>query len=245
MIKDSIIADLKKLGIVSTDVILMHSSLSSLGYVEGGANTVINALLEVLFQGTLLVPALSYSSVTAENPVFSVNETPSCVGKISETFRRRSDVIRSVHPTHSVCGFGKYANEILSKHINSTTPAGPDSPFALLPQYGGKILMLGCGLRPNTSMHAIEELTRPDYLMNKEPRLYTITDKDGKTSQKYYETHNFKNTVQRYDRLEQIMEIKQGKVLQANCYLINSKEMWEKAHETYQKNSRFFVDSAT
>ncbi len=60
-----------------------------------------------------------------------------------------------------------------------------------------------------------------------------------------YETHNFKNTVQRYDRLEQITEIKHGKVLQANCYLINSKEMWEKAREVYIENSRFFVDSAT
>ncbi len=242
MINKFLAEDLKNLGITSTDVILMHSSLSSLGYVEGGANTVIQTLLSVLSQGTLLVPALSYSSVTAENPVFSVNETPSCVGKISETFRLTSGVIRSVHPTHSVCGIGKYAAEILSKHINSTTPAGANSPFALLPKYGGKILMLGCGLRPNTSMHAIEELIRPAYLMNKELRLYTLTDKDGKTTQKYYETHNFKNTVQRYDRLQKVMEIKEGKVLGATCHLIDSQTMWKKAEEAYRKNSLFFVD---
>ena len=234
--------DLKKLGIKPDDTILLHSSLSSLGFVEGGADTVADTLLSVLCGGTLLIPTLSYETVRDDKPIFSVTETPSCVGAISENFRKREGVMRSMHPTHSVAGIGKYAREILSKHINTATPAGADSPFALLPKYGGKVLMLGCGLKPNTSMHAIEELVRPDYLMRKNPILYTLIDADGNAMQKAYERHNFRNTAQRYDRLAGVMDIKKGNVLDAECYLIDAAEMWEKAYEILKKDEHFFVD---
>lgn len=242
MINKIMAEDLKNLGINPCDVVLMHSSLSSLGTVDGGADTVIDTLLSVLSDGTLLIPSLSYETVTADFPVFSAKDTPSCVGKISETFRKRKGVVRSVHPTHSVCGFGKYAEEILSKHINSSTPAGENSPFALLPKYHGKVLMLGCGLRPNTSMHAIEELTCPKYLMKDEPTLYTLIDNDGIELKKSYKTHNFKNTAQRYDRLADVMDIKRGTVLQAEAFLIDAETMWKRANEMYKKDSLYFVD---
>lgn len=242
MVNEKLAEDLRKLGIKSDDTILVHSSLSSLGYVDGGADTVIDTLLSVLSEGTLLVPSLSFESVTLENPVFSVNDTPSCIGKISDTFRKREGVIRSIHPTHSVCGMGKYANEILSQHIETSTPAGDKSPFALLPKYNGKILMLGCGLRPNTSMHAIEELTRPDYLMNKEKTVYTLIDKNGNKTEKEYETHCFEKTIQRYDRLSDVMDIQVGNVLEAQSYLIDAVTMWERANEQYKKDAHYFVD---
>lgn len=242
MINEIIKNDLIELGIKSDDTILMHSSLSQLGFVDGGADTVIDSLLAVLTDGTLLIPALSYATVRAETPLFSANHTPSCVGKISETFRKREGVIRSIHPTHSVCGIGKYAEEILSQHINTDTPAGKYSPFALLPKYNGKILMLGCGLKPNTSMHAIEELTRPEYLMKDEPVEFELIDQNGNGIKKSYECHNFRNTVQRYDRLADVMDIKKGKVLKADCYLIDSVTMWEKVHKTLEENNLYFVD---
>ena len=69
--------DLINLGIKKDDTILMHSSLSSLGYIEGGAETVIDTILSVLTEGTLLIPALSYSYVNNENPVFNIKETGS------------------------------------------------------------------------------------------------------------------------------------------------------------------------
>ena len=63
--------DLKKLGLKSDDTILMHSSLKSLGHVDGGARSVIETLLGVLSDGTLLMPSLSYATVRPETPVFS------------------------------------------------------------------------------------------------------------------------------------------------------------------------------
>ena len=242
MVNEKMAQDLVALGLRSDDVILMHSSLSSLGYVEGGADTVIDTLLEVLSEGTLLIPALSYDTVNANNPVFIARETPSCIGRISETFRTRPGVLRSIHPTHSVCGMGKHAQEILSRHIETDTPVGKLSPFGLLPEYGGKVLMLGCRLFSNTSMHGVEELSRPWYVMKPYRTTFRLVDENGQETEKSYETHNFKNAIQRYDRLAQVMDIPNGPVLNATCHLIDARQMWKVGHETLLKDPDFFID---
>ena len=241
MVNEALKADLLKLGLKSDDTILMHSSLSSLGYVEGGAETVIDTLLDILWDGTLLVPALSYA-YTRSSKVFSVKDTKSCVGAISEYFRTREGTIRSMHPTHSVCGVGKYAEEILKQHAQTDTPLGSKSPFALLPAYDGKILMLGCGLRPNTSMHGVEELSKPWYLLKEEMEEFQLIDENGNVTHKKYYCHNFAGVAQRYDRLSNVMEIPSGKVLDSTSYLIPAKEMWETADQKIREKEEYFVE---
>ncbi|MHC4717374.1 MAG: AAC(3) family N-acetyltransferase, partial [Planctomycetota bacterium] len=151
-------------GVRPGGVVLVHSSLRALGTVPGGPETVVAALLRAVGpDGTLLMPALSYASVGRDSPVFDARHTPSCVGAVSEHFRTRPGTIRSVHPTHSVCGVGRQAAEMLADHHLDTTPVGPRSPFRRVPDYGGQVLMLGCGLRPNTSIHGVEELAEPPY----------------------------------------------------------------------------------
>ena len=242
MVHETMARDFWNLGIRPDDTVLMHSSLSSLGYVEGGADTVIDTLLDVLKEGTLLIPALSYESVTTESPEFSVLNSPSCIGRISETFRTRPGVRRSMHPTHSVCGVGRLAEEILSRHLDTDTPVGEMSPFALLPSYGGKVLMLGCGLRPNTSMHGVEELVKPDYLLHPEPVEYRLTGYDGKITRKIYLRHDFRTAIQRYDRLAEKMEIACGKVLNATSYLIDAQTMWQVGEKALREDPHCFID---
>lgn len=246
MINEKMAQDLAALGIKENDTVLVHASLSSLGFVEGGADTVIDTLISVLKDGTLLMPTLSFDSVTVSEPVFSVNDTPSCVGKISETFRKRAGVIRSMHPTHSVAAYGKNACEICRRHIESDTPVGDTSPFSLLPKYNGKVLMLGCTLRPNTSMHGVEELIKPDYLLCPEMTEYILIDKDGKEIKKKYWRHFFHapgySAEQRYQRLANLMDIPVGKVLCADAYLIDAQTMWEKGYEALKRDNHYFVE---
>src|SRR5690606_7869867 len=102
--------------------------------------------------------------VTREQPEFDLVRTPSNVGTLAEYFRTRPGTIRSLHPTHSICGTGKRTAELLADHARDFTPCGPHSPLTKLPEVGGQILMLGCSLRPNTSMHGVEELVEPPYL---------------------------------------------------------------------------------
>lgn len=243
MINTRMYEDLLALGLQAEDTVLMHSSLSSLGYVEGGAQTVIDTLLALLHRGTLLLPALTFRPVY-ETKVFSSKDTPSCVGAISEHFRCREGVMRSFHPTHSVCAAGKYAVELLQDHFDSDTPAGPNSPFARLPAYDGKILMLGCSIGSNTSMHAVEETMDPWYLFMDRPVTYTMYDDDGRCFQKAIKRHNFvgNGLRQRYDRLANVMQIPQGKVLQATGHLIPAAEMWRIAQKTMALDTNYFVE---
>jgi aminoglycoside 3-N-acetyltransferase len=238
--------DLLSLGVRRSGVLLVHSSMRSLGVISGGAETIIDGLLNVLGDdGTLLMPALSYEHVTIENPHFDVNKTPSNVGKLTEFFRLRPGTQRSVHPTHSVCAVGKLASQIIEHHIEDSTPCGTNSPFHLLPEYDGQILMLGCGLKPNTSMHAIEELVEPPYLYDP-PMEYHLTLADGTQLRKTYKPHNFKGYEQRYERIEQVMAngLQRGYVLDAECYLLEARSLWDSVLMVFRQNPLYFVSKA-
>ena len=243
---DRFCTDLNALGVRAGMTVMVHSSLSALGHVPGGADTIIDSLCQLLTaEGTLLMPALSYLTVTRRQPVFDLLNTSSCVGIIPETFRQRQDVLRSLHPTHSVCGWGKHARDLLAEHALDHTPCGPHSPFHRLPQCDGYILMLGCGLKPNTSMHAIEELVIPPYLFS-EPITYTLIDENGGTIQKEYIPHNFNGWEQRYDRVADLLsspQLRSGTVAGAPCHLIHTPALWKAALAQLRQNPLCFVEA--
>jgi aminoglycoside 3-N-acetyltransferase len=238
-------ADLHALGVRPGGVLLVHSSLRALGPVPGGAETVVHGLLEALGpDGTLLMPALSYARVTPEQPLFDVRLTPSNVGALPETFRTRPGTLRSVHPTHSVCGVGRLAAPLLKRHIEDRTPCGPRSPFHLLPEFGGQILMLGCGLRPNTSMHAIEELVEPPYLFGG-TLAYRLVGWDWGVTEAVYRVHGFRGWQQRYDRVADVLEaphLRRGRVLAADVHLIEASALWEAALAALRRDPLDFVE---
>lgn len=240
--------DLAGLGVRKAGILLVHSSLKSLGKLPDGAETAVGGLLEALgSEGTLLMPALSYETVKAENPVFDVLNTPSCVGALTEFFRKRTGTMRSVHPTHSVCGIGPGAGPMLSGHSRDVTPCGPNSPYFRLKEEAGQILFLGCGLKPNTSMHAVEELVEPPYLYNGWVD-YRIKLADGSETAMRVRRHGFKGWQQRYDRIETVMAgegISAGKVLSADCFLLEAPAFWRKAHQAMKNAPLIFVDRIT
>ncbi|MCX7668552.1 MAG: AAC(3) family N-acetyltransferase [Anaerolineae bacterium] len=240
-------ADLQALGVRPGGVLLVHSSLRALGALDGGAETAVAGLLTALGPaGTLLMPALSYQHVTPQQPLFDVRATPSNVGALPEYFRTRPGTLRSLHPTHSVCGYGPLAAELLSRHGEDRTPCGPRSPFHLLPHYRGQILMLGCGLRPNTSMHAIEELVEPPYLFGGQ-LTYRLVDWHGHVSEATYRVHGFRGWAQRYDRVALVLAgpaLRSGPVLAAQAYLLDAAALWSAALAALRRDPLFFVEPA-
>lgn len=156
--------------------------------------------------------------------IHSTLHTPSNVGAIPEYFRTRPGTRRSVHPTHSVCAIGPATEELLRDHHLDSTPCGSCSPFRTMIDRGAKILMLGCGLRPNTTMHALEEYVEPPYLFGP-PRDCTITDADGHTYTKTYRPHGFGPYRQRYDRVADLPDtsfLRVGRVLGAETFLLDA-----------------------
>lgn len=237
--------DLLDLGVRPGGVLLVHASLRSLGPRPGGAEGAVLGLLEALGpHGALLMPALSYASVGARHPFFDARSTPSCVGALPEYFRARAGTLRSTHPTHSVSGRGRLAAELLSDHHLDSTPCGPHSPFTRLREVGGQILFLGCGLRPNTSMHAIEEQVEPPYLYADKVE-YRLIHLDGAESIAQIRSHHFAGYGQRYDRLEGLLDqdgLRAGKVLQAECHLVEAQKMWPAALTALRRDPFYFVE---
>ena len=241
---DKISMQLKLTGLQEGDVVMLHASLKSLSRIPQHPKTVIDGIIKAIGKsGTLLVPSLTYEVVNRDNPVFDRLATPSDVGAISEYFRTMPGTYRSLSPTHSVCGIGKNAKEMLEKHHLDDTPVGAHSPFRLLPEYGGKILFIGCGLKPNTSMHAVEELLEPPYLFEDYAKFKIISN--GIIINKKMRRHNFKGYEQRYDRVANLLskkELKKGRVLSAEVFLLDAAALWEKAFLKLQENPLYFVD---
>ncbi len=242
-----IMEQMEQLGVKKSGVVLVHGTHQSLGEVEGGATTVIRGLQQGIGEeGTLLMPALTYQTVDGiEIDEFSAKDTPSDAGELSEYFRTMTGVIRSINPTYSVCGKGKYAKEILDQHHLDKTPCGANSPYRLLGQLGGQILFIGCGLDRNTSMHAIEELVQPDYLFGEELK-YRVYNNTREKSYMSCRQYRFDGVEQRYERLEQLLEegitIKKGKILDADCFLVDAKAMWKVCTEAMRANPLHFVE---
>ena len=240
--------DLRAAGVREGGVLLVHSSLSSMGSVPGGPETVILGLLRALgSEGTLLMPALSYERVHAGQTTFDVLHTPSNVGAIPEYFRTRPGTMRSVHPTHSVSGVGPQAEALLSQHYLDRTPVGEHSPFRGLRDLCGQVLFLGCGLRPNTSMHGVEEVAEAPYLFGPEIT-YRIIAADRTETLARHRRHGFGEWRQRYDRIAPLLreggEIVSGHVLKATTYVLEAQPMWARALVAFRTDPCFFVERA-
>jgi aminoglycoside 3-N-acetyltransferase len=156
--KVEILAGLRELGLKPGVGLMVHSSLKSLGQVEGGAPAVIAALMECLTPaGTLLMPTFNHGApFEANGPgYFQPEETPTLNGLIPDTFWRMPGVYRSLNPTHPFAAWGKHARRYTQFHHRTLT-MGPHSPLGLLHADDGFCLLLGVDYAVNTFHHVVE-----------------------------------------------------------------------------------------
>ncbi|NOZ29268.1 MAG: AAC(3) family N-acetyltransferase [Chloroflexi bacterium] len=232
---DEIARDLRALGLCPGDDVLVHSSLSSLGWVEGGPDTVIDALLMVVSPGgTVLMPALTGSPEDGPDrpPLVDVRHTPCAtwIGRIPETFRRRPGARRSLHPTHSVTAIGERAVWYTTGHERCAMPCGPGSPYVRLMDRGGYILLLGCTQESNTSLHALEELADVPYHLQEDVTDAVVIDEAGREIVVSGRLHwwGWKRRFSRVDEpLRRAGAMREGMVGQAHARLIDARRMRE------------------
>ena len=144
-----------RVGVPYGGILMVHSSLSSIGHVEGGAETVVDALLKALGpDGTLVMPAFTYQLANDLEFVFDPMRTPSLMGAISEAARRWPNAYRSIHPRHSVSAIGPLAVSIASAGNSSAWDS--ESPMAQVIQRNGMFMMLGVPYVNLTALHVCE-----------------------------------------------------------------------------------------
>lgn len=139
--------ELGVLGIADGDVVLLHSSLSSFGVVEGGARAVVDAFLSVLgADGTLAVPAFKGA------------------GAIAEYVAGHPLSVTSEHPLAAVAAIGQHAEDICRDHWKAESPHGLNTPYTRIAGLGGLVCLAGVDFNSNTTLHTVEALLELPYL---------------------------------------------------------------------------------
>lgn len=187
--KEQLKKQVENMGLTGEETILIHSSMKSIGEVEGGADTVLDAWIEYFGHGLLLLPTHTWKNINADSPVYNPKETPSCVGLLTNMFLKRDGVIRSLHPTHSMAGIGKKAAEYLAGEENNNTPCTPGGCYDRLKDIGGKILLVGVGHERNTYIHSVEEVLNVPNRLSDMPVLMKIVQHGKKPVSVYMRKH--------------------------------------------------------
>ena len=158
--KEDIYFGLKNIGIDEGDAVMVHSSISRLGIVDGGADTILEALFEAVGPyGTVGAPTFwgLKKDYLAGSTLYDVKRSKSYLGALTETIRTHAHSKRSLHPTHSAAFIGPMADFLIKNHHYDKTPFGPNSPYRKLIDLNGKILLLGVGIEYMSSLHTIED----------------------------------------------------------------------------------------
>ncbi|AVT37929.1 aminoglycoside N(3)-acetyltransferase [Plantactinospora sp. BB1] len=171
----SLAADLRALGLSAGDVVLLHCARRSIGFVAGGTQAIVQALLDVLGSaGTLVVPTHTpdntdpagwrhppvpetwWRTIRDQTPGFDPARTPSrWMGVVAEAVRTWPGALRSHHPQVSFAALGARAPEIVRDH-RLDDALGENSPLGAVHRLDGRVLLLGCGHESNTSLHLAE-----------------------------------------------------------------------------------------
>lgn len=223
---DTLLLGLQRLGLRAGNHVLVHSSLSSLGQVDGGAATVVEALLRAVGpSGTVLVPTLTGTESDGSGPDldFDLEQTPCWTGAIPEAVRRRPDAIRSAHPTHSVAAVGAGAHRLTEDHELCIAPCGAGSPYAkLAADPDGRILLLGCDHESNTTLHHVEEIAGVPYHLQPEPVRAVVRFAD-RSEARHYWIHDW-GTPRRFGAIDPLLDQRglqtRGKVGEADARLL-------------------------
>ncbi len=248
--KKDLLNDIEKIGVDPAGTLLIHSSMKAVGEVEGRADTVIDAFLEYMKDGLLIFPTHTWSEENNKNNIFNPQIEPSCVGILTNLFMKRKNVVRSMHPTHSVAAAGKGAKEYVRGEEFCNTPCPRDGCWGKLYDREAQILFLGCSLKTNTFIHGVEEWKDIPDRLAAETIEYKIVKEDGQIIKRPLFPHESSHgdVSQNYDKIEKPLLEKniavKGKICDAVSYLCEARRMADLVTEFLHRDSELFADDS-
>lgn len=257
VLKQDILTALKKIGITAGQTIMVHTSLSSMGFVCGGAQIVIEALLEsVGADGTILMPTQSWKNldptagvhweepeewwqIIRDNwPAYNKDITSTnTMGAVAEMFRKWPGTLRSDHPARSVAANGKYAAYLTQDH-DLFNIFGEGSPIGKLYELDGYVLLIGVGYDKNTSLHLAD--VRADYPGKHNSTEYSAVMENGQRVWKSYDTlfvdgEDFEEIGEAFENRHSVQKVTLGN---ATITLMKQRELVDFAVQWIEQNRK-------
>jgi aminoglycoside 3-N-acetyltransferase len=233
--KRDIVEGLRNLGVNPGDAVFFHNSLSSMGYVECGAETVIDAFLEAVgHRGTVAVNSCHFNgwhceyAQTNRTPAFDVRRSPSRMGRITEVFRHHPGAVRCLDSSNPMCAIGHHAEYLAEGAIRCFTPCGRDTAWGKLRELDAYYMFLGTGWNSCTMMHACEEYAHAPYALMDEPSRLEVADERGRIHVHVQKVHT-PNVPRDYFLMEPEMQkrglVQYGKIGNATVTIMNAREL--------------------
>ena len=232
--KRRLVNDLRILGVEKGMELMVHSSLRNIGGVQGGAQTVVAALLEAIGpRGTLLMPSFNHRAAQVYNPM----TTPTTNGAIPDAMWRLPHAERSVHPTHAVAAIGPRAAHYCSEHLDVGI-WDAQSPIGKLIHEGGYILALGTTHWTSTAYH-VAELSVPCGCIDSFANEDCIVDANGNVRSVRGLAFRQGACPVSIDRLEAALDRRglqrRGTVGQADAELVRAHDLWKVRRQRLQR----------
>jgi len=230
-------------------LLLVHSSLSACGSIDGGPGTVINALRSwITDRAALALPThtWSYPDATGVAPVYDFRSTSSVVGTITNYYWSQPGVVRSLHPSHSLAVSGPGAEELCRDHELRETPCGAGTPYERIAEGNSSVLMFGATMDSYTLFHTAEDAADVPYLYFPEQVTLRTRDTDDvvRSIQMWRQdmsvTRRFEATS---DWLaEQGLLIRRKFGLGELLFIPNARALHERVVDTLRRDPLFLVD---
>ena len=230
VVKQDVLDALVALGVKSGQTIMVHTSLSSLGFVCGGAQIIIEALLETVGnEGTIVMPTQYW-------PAYHKDITPTnTMGAVAEMFRKWPGTLRSDHPARSVAANGKHAQYLTADHDLSNI-FGEGSPIGKLYELDAFVLLIGVGYDKNTSLHLAD--VRANYPGKHNSTEFSAVIENGERVWKRYDTlfvdgEDFDEIGKAFESMHPVSKVMLGN---GQLTFIRQRELVDFAVEWIEKN---------
>lgn len=250
--KSELIKDIQNMGLKKEDALMVHSSFKSIGEVDGGADTVVDAFMEYFKDGLLMMPTHTWKQMGENYPVFDPKSEDGCVGIIPNRFRIREGVVRSLHPTHSIAAYGPAAEEYVKGEEYLHTPCDPSGCWGRLADVHAKILLLGVTHIRNTYIHAIEEIYDVPGRLTDKPVQFFVQMPDGTKKEVMMHRHYSPKTPHISESFDKMLEgyfktgaCKEVRFGDAKCILCDAKKLLEVTGKILAKEPGCFLDCET
>lgn len=220
--------------------VIVHTSLKAVGQIEGGAETLLSALIEFFTRkdGLFCVPTHTWHT-----RILDMNSNETCIGVFPTVAASRQDGVRSANPIQSMMVFGnrQKAEEFVSGEDKILSPTNPEGCHGKLYKMDGYVLLLGVGHTKNTYLHCVEEMVNYEGRMTGVKKEGTVIYKDGSTNTRcfaWYGPDGY-DVSKHFDKFEPAFRhyncVVDGKIGDADVQLCSARGMKEVLEIIYKR----------